>query len=174
MGGLVARSACHYGKNAKSKVAKHPSKKLFSWEHHIMGHHWSKREIGLIICWKPTLSVSPFHVLVKSGVPELRTSDTAIFLMMTGISGTGLIRLATVEFLCHYRRELIATQLLQQSLANHRRVGDDLIGDGLVPLYSALGRHANAKFALQFPSDHQWIGRNLKAPGFVESSGCLS
>jgi hypothetical protein len=119
MGGLVARSACHYGKMQNQRWL-NTLQKLFSWEHHIMGHHWSKREIGLIICWKPIRSVSPFHVLVKSGVPELRTSDTAIFWMMTGISGTGLIRLATVEFLCHYRRELIATQLLQQSLANHR------------------------------------------------------
>ena len=42
------------------------------------------------------------------------------------------------------------------------KLGDDLIGDGLVTLRSALGRHKNAEFNLLFPETHQWVGRNMK------------
>ena len=36
---------------------------------------------------------------------------------------------------------------------------DRLIGDGLVPLASALGRHAEKGRTLTFPQDRQWIAR---------------
>ncbi len=36
---------------------------------------------------------------------------------------------------------------------------DRLIGDGLVPLASALGRHAKRERNLVFPDDRQWIAR---------------
>jgi hypothetical protein len=42
------------------------------------------------------------------------------------------------------------------------RLGDDVIGDGLVPLYSALGNHEHRKYTLQFSADQKWIGRNMK------------
>jgi hypothetical protein len=35
---------------------------------------------------------------------------------------------------------------------------DRLLGDGLVPLDSALGRHADAARTLRFADDHRWIG----------------
>jgi hypothetical protein len=41
------------------------------------------------------------------------------------------------------------------------KLGDDLIGDGLVTLDSALGRHKNPDLNLLFPEAHQWIGRNM-------------
>jgi len=41
------------------------------------------------------------------------------------------------------------------------KLGDDLIGDGLVTLNSALGRHKNPDLNLLFPETHQWIGRNM-------------
>ena len=40
-----------------------------------------------------------------------------------------------------------------------RPVLDQLLGDGLVPLDSALGRHPNAAKALAFPPERQWIAR---------------
>ena len=36
-----------------------------------------------------------------------------------------------------------------------------LLGDGLVPLDSALGRHADPELALNFPLDHQWVGQGI-------------
>ncbi len=42
------------------------------------------------------------------------------------------------------------------------KLKDELIGDGLVPLASALGKHQQAKYNLQFPESHQYICRNTK------------
>ena len=39
--------------------------------------------------------------------------------------------------------------------------GEQLIGDGLVPLASALGQHADARFALGFPLERQWVGYGM-------------
>jgi hypothetical protein len=39
----------------------------------------------------------------------------------------------------------------------HAPVRDRLIGDGLVPVPSALGRHRDPRFTLAFPASHQWI-----------------
>jgi len=36
---------------------------------------------------------------------------------------------------------------------------DRLIGDGIVPLESALGRHANPKLALTFDASRLWVAR---------------
>lgn len=36
-------------------------------------------------------------------------------------------------------------------------IGDRLLGDGLVPVASALGRHRDPRLALVFAPDHQWI-----------------
>ncbi|HET7826813.1 MAG TPA: alpha/beta hydrolase, partial [Anaeromyxobacter sp.] len=34
-------------------------------------------------------------------------------------------------------------------------------GDGLVPVDSALGRHARPELSLAFPAAHQWIARGM-------------
>ena len=38
---------------------------------------------------------------------------------------------------------------------------DRLIGDGIVPLASALGRHANPKLALPFDESRQWVAYGI-------------
>jgi pimeloyl-ACP methyl ester carboxylesterase len=45
--------------------------------------------------------------------------------------------------------------------AQANKIGDQLIGDGLVPLDSALGRHENKVFNLHFPVERQWVGRDI-------------
>jgi len=40
-------------------------------------------------------------------------------------------------------------------------LADHLLGDGLVPLNSALGRHADPARRLGFVDSHQWIGRGM-------------
>lgn len=41
------------------------------------------------------------------------------------------------------------------------RVGNWLIGDGLVTVESALGRHPKPQLHLLFPETHQWVGHNM-------------
>ena len=42
-----------------------------------------------------------------------------------------------------------------------RRAGGKLSGDGLVPVDSALGRHAKPELTLGFPEAHQWIAYGM-------------
>lgn len=44
---------------------------------------------------------------------------------------------------------------------NRGGVVERLLGDGLVSLDSALGKHENKSFTLQFPVAHQWTGRDI-------------
>lgn len=45
--------------------------------------------------------------------------------------------------------------------AKQSKFHEQLIGDGLVPLDSALGRHETKSLTLDFPRSHQWIGRDI-------------
>jgi hypothetical protein len=40
-------------------------------------------------------------------------------------------------------------------------LNDQLFGDGLVPVSSALGRHPDARLALALPEDRQWVGYTM-------------
>ncbi len=47
-------------------------------------------------------------------------------------------------------------------LGEHRGVvAERLVGDGLVPLDSALGLHKDPAASLGFPKSHQWIGSQM-------------
>jgi hypothetical protein len=41
-------------------------------------------------------------------------------------------------------------------------LGDRLLGDGLVPVASALGRHADPRLTLAFPPENQWVIHKTK------------
>ena len=40
-------------------------------------------------------------------------------------------------------------------------ISDRLLGDGLVPVNSALGRHPDPNRILGFPPDRQWVGYGM-------------
>jgi hypothetical protein len=40
-------------------------------------------------------------------------------------------------------------------------LSEKLVGDGLVPLDSALGRHGDVTRALAIPEDQQWVGYGM-------------
>ena len=42
-----------------------------------------------------------------------------------------------------------------------RLLGGEWLGDGLVPLASALGRHPRPTRDLHIPASHSWIGRGI-------------
>lgn len=161
MGGLLTRSACFYG-NAKD-------------------HHWPNRLKKIIFLG------TPHH-----GAPLEQTGNWIDNMLETNpfsrpISRLGKIRSAGITDLRYGnvldedwnrqdRFEPVGDSRIPVPLpigvqcftiaatiaGTPSRVGDDIIGDGLVPLYSALGKHEHPKFTLQFADDRQWIGRNLK------------
>jgi pimeloyl-ACP methyl ester carboxylesterase len=147
MGGLVARSAMHHG-----TVAGHSwrnlLRKLFS-----LGtpHHGAPLERGgnrLDYVMELSPYVAPFTSLGKArsaGITDLRYGS------ITAIEQEFIPLPDDVE--CY---ALAATLGKRRGL-----VADRLIGDGLVPLDSALGRHPDAGRTLAIPKSRQWIGYEM-------------
>jgi len=50
------------------------------------------------------------------------------------------------------------------------KLGDQLVGDGLVPLNSALGQHKDDELTLLFPKTHQKIVRNMNHMDLLDQS----
>jgi pimeloyl-ACP methyl ester carboxylesterase len=152
MGGLVARSACHAAE--------------------LAGHRW-RRQLRALVCLG-----SPHH-----GAPLERGGNwidvlLGVFRESQPLARLGKIRSAGVTDLRHgnifdehwrgrdrfapardLRRPVplpvgVRCYAIAGSLGE--RAGRTL-GDGLVPIDSALGRHPRAEMTLAFPESHQWI-----------------
>lgn len=156
MGGLVSRSACYYGE--------------------IAGHNWLKKTRKLI-----TLG-SPHH-----GAPLERggnwvdvilgaNSYTAPFARIVKIRSSGITDLRygnVIDEHWHGRDRFeratdnrlpipLPTGIECYAIAGTigKKVGDardKLLGDGLVKVDSAFGKHKDASLTLSFPEEHQWL-----------------
>jgi len=161
MGGLVSRSACHYGKTSGHTWLNHLRKIIF------LGtpHHGALLEKGG--AWIDSiLGISPYSAPF-SRLGKIRSC---------GLTDLRYGNVAEEDWKGHDRFQLSGDQRMAVPLpegvqcyaiaatANKKKygkLGDDLIGDGLVTLSSALGRQKNAELNLLFPETHQWIGRNM-------------
>jgi pimeloyl-ACP methyl ester carboxylesterase len=146
MGGLVARSACHYAA--------------------ARGHAWLGRLRKLVFLG------TPHH-----GAPlERGGHGVDLFLSLSPYSAPlalGKTRSAGIQDLRHgaitpgrkSAAELpggVDCYAAAATLAPRRgRLADRLVGDGLVPLDSALGHHADSTRTLPIPRAHQWIGYEM-------------
>ena len=146
MGGLVARSACNYGRAAEHEWPEFLSKLLF------LGtpHHGAPLERGGHILDRLMDSspyLAPFTHLSKArsaGITDLRRGTVSAedeFVPLP--SGVQCYAAAAVR------------------TANRSLLSDRLIGDGLVPLDSALGRHRDTARTLAIPENRQWIGYRM-------------
>ncbi len=144
MGGLVARSACHYGSQASHGWLQHLRRLVFiGTPHHgaplERGGNWIDYALDL------SPYTAPFTRLGKkrsAGITDLRhgsiTDETQGFVPLpAGIK-------------CY----AMAATLAKKPSRIHER----LIGDGLVPVDSALGRHRDPALMLDIPEERQWLG----------------
>jgi hypothetical protein len=156
MGGLVARSAHHYGT--------------------VAGHAWPRRLRTLVFVG------TPHHgsALERGGHRLHRLIDRTPF--AAPLARLGSVRSAGITDLRHgnlldedwdghdrfahgadARRPLPLPQDVDSFAigATTGRSSTDLrsrfLGDGLVPLASALGHHRDPRFHLAFPASHQWV-----------------
>jgi pimeloyl-ACP methyl ester carboxylesterase len=147
MGGLVARSACHHGRAA--------------------GHAWVGRLRKLVFLG------SPHH-----GAPLERGGGRLDFVMdlspySAPFTQIGRTRSAGIQDLRHgsITREPdefvplptgVRCYAIAAALAGRRSlVAERLLGDGLVPLDSALGRHPEPARSFALPTQQQWIGYEM-------------
>jgi len=160
MGGLVARSAYHYGKISGYSWPNHLQKIVFlSTPHHgaplEKGGNW----IDMLLNISPYSA--PFSRLGKirsSGITDMRYGN------VIDEDWKGHDRF---EFSKDQRTPVPLPEGVQCYTAaattarQSNPLGDGLIGDGLVTLRSALGRHKKDEFNLLFPEAHQWVGREM-------------
>jgi len=156
MGGLVARSALHYGRAA--------------------GHHWPDRLDDLVFLGTPhhgaplerlghgvdlLLSVTPYAApfarlarLRSEGITDLRHGNLVDEDWIAGDRFEAAAdRRKPVPLSAGTRHFAIAGTMA----AAEGGLKDRLLGDGLVPVASALGKHRLAKRTIRFPLAHQRV-----------------
>jgi hypothetical protein len=156
MGGLVARSACHYGARAKHQWLRRLDKIVF------LGtpHHGAPLERGGN--WVDVLLSSTAYTAPLARLGKIRSA---------GITDLRYGNLVDEDW---HQRDRFARSVdrrvpvpLPEGVACFaiaasagKSAGDLpelLIGDGIVPLESALGHHANPKLAVNFEPSRQWV-----------------
>jgi len=160
MGGLVARSACHYGAVAGHGWPRRLRRLVFlGTPHHgaplERGGHW----VDLILGATPY--AAPFARLGKirsAGITDLRYGN------VLDEDWEGRDRFARAP---DTRRSVplpggVQSYAMAASLGKRRGdLRDRLAGDGFVPVSSALGLHEDPRRTLSFPKSRQWIGYGM-------------
>ena len=160
MGGLVARSACHYGALARHQWVKRLHKLVF------LGtpHHGAPLERGgnwvdiLLSISKYSAPLARLGKIRSAGITDLRFGNLVDqdWKNRDRFERSGDVR-AAVKL-----PEGVACYAIAgatgQKIGN---LGAWLIGDGIVPLASALGRHRNPRLALTFDESRQWVASGI-------------
>ena len=155
MGGLVARSACHYGRLGGHDWVKHHQKLVSIGTPHQgapleRGGNWLNYAMDLSPYSAPFTRVAKKR---SAGITDLRHGSITF-------EPQELVPLpADVE--CF----VIAATLSKKP----SRIHQSLIGDGLVPVDSAFGRSQDPARSLKIPENHQWLGYET---GHIEMLGC--
>ncbi|MBV8635894.1 MAG: alpha/beta hydrolase [Burkholderiaceae bacterium] len=160
MGGLVARSACHDATVSTREWLPHLKKLVFLGTPHMgapleRGGNW----VDMILGSSPY--TAPFARLGKlrsAGITDMRYSN------LQDSDWKGRDRFARSP----YRPQLLSLPKGVKCYAiaattgqRARNVTDRLLGDGLVPIDSALGRHADANRCLALPVTHTWVAYGI-------------
>lgn len=168
MGGMVARSAFHYGQLAQHGWVQHVHKLFFVG---TPQHGSMVEQAGNLI--DKALEASPYsHALSRLG--KIRSAGT------TDLRHGNLIdedwqghdrfahardRRRLSQLPPNVRCYAIAAMIARQP----SELWGQLIGDGLVPVKSALGRHRDRNRALQLPATHQRIFYGMNHLNLLES-----
>lgn len=146
MGGLVARSACHHARQAGHGWPKHLRKLIFlGTPHH--GAPLERGGHGLDLAMNLSPYSMPLTRLSKArsaGITDLRHGTIS--------AGKDIVPLPS-GIKCY---AAAAVRAAKRSLLSTR-----LIGDGLVTLDSALGRHRDSARMLAIPRARQWVGYGM-------------
>jgi hypothetical protein len=156
MGGLVSRSAYHYGMAAGQAWPQHLRKLVF------LGtpHHGALLERGgnwVNVCLGLSPYTAPFARLGKlrsAGITDLRYGN------LLDEDWQGLDRFEHAGDLRH-PVQLPEGVWCYAIAGNVGEKAGDLLGDGMVPINSALGRHEDPGLTLSFAPSQQWVGYGM-------------
>lgn len=160
MGGLVSRSACHYGRLSGHDWPRHLKKLIFlGTPHHgaplERGGHWVDILLGI------SPYTAPFARLGKirsAGITDLRHGN----LLDEDWAGHDRFEHSRDRRQPVPLPEGVQCYALAATLGNQRsELNDRLLGDGLVSVHSALGRHPEPHLSLGVPSARQWVGYGM-------------
>ena len=156
MGGLVARSACHYGALARHEWLRRLDKLVF------LGtpHHGAPLERGGN--WVDILlSVSPYSAplarigkIRSAGITDLRFGN---LVEEDWSKGDRFARSGDRRVAMPLPEGVACFAIAATTGKTARDLSGRLLGDVIVPLASALGRHANPRLALPFDGSRQWV-----------------
>jgi hypothetical protein len=156
MGGLVARSACHYAALSGAAWPALLRRLVFlGTPHHgaplERGGRWLHAAIGAAPYTRPLARLGGLR---SAGITDLRhgsllDEDWRGRNRFAGGGSPGAVPLPA-GVACF----AVGATLARRPEARHAR----LLGDGLVPLDSALGRHRDAGRSLALPVERQWVG----------------
>jgi pimeloyl-ACP methyl ester carboxylesterase len=168
MGGMVARSAFHYGKESQHEWVQHVHKLFFVG---TPQHGSMVEQAGNLI--DKALEASPYsHALSRLG--KIRSAGT------TDLRHGNLIdedwqghdRFAHA----HDRRHLsqlpanVKCYAIAAMIAKEpSEMWGQLVGDGLVPVKSALGKHRDKNRALHLPAEHQRVFYGMNHLNLLDS-----
>jgi len=157
MGGLVARSACHYGAAAGHAWLRHLRTLVFlGTPHHGAPMERGGNWIDLLLGISPySAPLARLGKLRSAGITDLRYGN------ITHEDWQGRDRFARGD-----RRRIVPLPqgmrcyaIAATTAKNPRSSGLRLPGDGLVPVASALGAHDRDALSLNIPKSRQWIAR---------------
>ena len=156
MGGLVARSAVHQAALSKMEWPRHLRHLVFLGSPHHgapleRGGNWLHRGLGISPYLAPFTRLSGLR---SEGITDLRHGS-----LLEADWSAG-------RFAPRDTRALVPLPAGVACYAVAGTLGRDedatgWLGDGLVPVASALGRHAKPTRDLHVPASHQWIARGV-------------
>jgi pimeloyl-ACP methyl ester carboxylesterase len=161
MGGLVSRSAYHYGSLANHRWTRRLRKLIF------LGapHHGSPLERGgnlLEFVLQLNRYSSPLAGLGKvrsAGVTDLRHGN----LLDEDWESHDRFRVAGDQRRPVPLPKNVKCYAMAASTSNRPgSISSVVLGDGLVPVGSALGLHSDPSRTLQFPKSHLWVGYGMR------------
>jgi len=146
MGGLVARSACHTAGEQGHAWLERLSKLVFlGTPHHGAPLERGGHGVDLFLSLSPYSAPLALGKARSAGIRDLRHGT------ITAGGHRAVPLPADVQ--CYAAAATLASR--------RGRLAERLVGDGLVPLDSALGRHTDRARKLRIPREHQWIGYEM-------------
>jgi pimeloyl-ACP methyl ester carboxylesterase len=160
MGGLVARSACHYGALARHGWRRRLDKLVFvGTPHHGAPFERGGNWVDMLLSSSPyTAPLARLGKIRSAGITDLRFGNLLDedWEKRDRFERSGDLRVPVPL------PEGVACYAIAATTGKRLgALGDQLIGDGIVPLASALGRHANPKLALTFDESRQWVAYGM-------------